>query len=269
MEVEEQELPMSKNTRLVGRRKRSFRASSMSKDEELSRSLSWALRHAAPSLGLSVRSDGYVAVEDLLSCNHPRFDKFHYTFEDVQRVVEQNDKKRFQLMLQGEIVDGVRDRRRWMIRACQGHSLKHIKPDELLTPISREELKCMDRIIHGTTLKAWEAIQREGCLRRMKRNHIHFATTLPDDSSRNSKIISGIRRGREIDIYVDSSKCAESSIQFYRSNNEVILTSGIRDEGILPLSFLAKVVEVKTGQIIYKNDESKRTELCIGDQLLN
>jgi RNA:NAD 2'-phosphotransferase (TPT1/KptA family) len=92
----------------------------------------------------------------------------------------------------------------------------------------------------------------------MNRNHIHFATTLPDDNSRTDNIISGIRRGREIDIYVDSAKCAESSsIQFYRSNNQVILTSGIGEEGILPLSFLSKVVEVKTGCIIYKNDEGK------------
>lgn len=258
MEVEEQQLSVSKNEIIVGRRKRSFRARSRSKDEELSRSMSWALRHAAPSIGLSVRSDGYVAVEDLLRCNHPRFGKYHYTLEDVKRVVENNDKKRFQLVLHEELLDGVHEKRCWMIRACQGHSLKHIKSEELLTPISREELKCMDRIIHGTTWTAWEVIRREGCLRRMNRNHIHFATTLPDDNSRTDNIISGIRRGREIDIYVDSAKCAESSsIQFYRSNNQVILTSGIGEEGILPLSFLSKVVEVKTGCIIYKNDEGK------------
>lgn len=243
--------PPSRGELIVGR-KRSFRAS-MSKDEELSRSMSWALRHAAPSLGLSVRSDGYVAVEDLLRCKHPRFNSY-YTLEDVQRVVGCNDKKRFQLVLEEETIEGVH-KRSWMIRACQGHSLKHIQSDELLMHISNEELKCMERIIHGTTMKAWEVIQREGALSRMKRNHIHFATEVPDDNNQHT-VISGIRRNRECDIFLDVKKCAENAIQFYRSNNEVILTAGIRNEGVLPLKFIAKVVEVETGNVIFKNEEA-------------
>lgn len=225
----------------------SFR-DSMTKDEELSRSMSWALRHAAPSLGLSIGSDGFVAVSELLSCNHPRFNGKSYTLEDVKRVVEHNEKKRFELVEEGK-------NNCPMIRACQGHSIQHVSSEELLTPILQDELKYMDRIIHGTTKQAWEIIRREG-LKRMSRNHIHFATALPGEEKNNSTIISGIRAKREIDVYLDVKKCAADAVQFYRSKNEVILCAGVNEDGLLPLQYISKVIEVQSGNILFQNEQS-------------
>jgi len=228
----------------------------INKDEELSRSMSWALRHAAPSLGLSIGSDGYVAVVDLLSCKHPRFQAKKYTLRDVQRLVENNDKKRFRLEFRADSSNcstrlqkgQERNEEGWYIRACQGHSLEHVKTEELLTPIPPEELECMNTIVHGTTKHAWEIIQQKG-LSKMNRNHIHFAAGLPGDKT---KVISGMRTKREIDIYIDGKKCAQDSIKFYRSENKVILTAGCRDEGVLPMDYIAKVVDVQTGKILHQ-----------------
>ena len=71
-------------------------------DVNLSKALSWVLRHSASSLGLHLASDGYIALNDVLSLNHPRFKCVHnnapkYTVEDVERVVRENDKQRFRL----------------------------------------------------------------------------------------------------------------------------------------------------------------------------
>ncbi|KAL3800781.1 hypothetical protein HJC23_001618 [Cyclotella cryptica] len=291
-------------------------------DVELSKSLSWVLRHTAPSLGLRPASDGYIPVEDVLSLNHPRFrkgstaksrnaadaavgsssnDTCHdrkYTVDDVIRVVENNDKQRFRLEYMDLSCKSSSNRQNkgdtnvntaklneisvpinstqtvnlvLCIRANQGHSYKNIiESDKLLTPLTDEELSDPSlSIIHGTTRKAWdEHIRIEG-LRRMKRNHIHFATGLPatctvtseDGTQQNCtekkkkfSPISGMRTSSQIYIYVDGRKCAADGVQFYRSDNGVILTAGTKDEGILPVKYFKKVVLASSGKILYDDD---------------
>ncbi|KAL7520272.1 hypothetical protein ACHAWX_005006, partial [Stephanocyclus meneghinianus] len=291
-------------------------------DVELSKSLSWVLRHTAPSLGLRPTSDGYVPVEDVLSLDHPRFRNGStlnsrkdsaanedgsipertcrnrkYSVEDVIRVVENNDKQRFRLeyleltcksssnpQMEGNTNDPSTEVNETIvsnnttqkgnlvlcIRANQGHSYKNIiESDKLLTPLTEEELSDPSlSIIHGTTRKAWEDHIRIEGLRRMKRNHIHFATGLPatravsseDGAQRNCREVtnitpvSGMRATSQIYIYVNGRKCATDGIQFFRSDNGVILTAGTNDEGILPAKYFKKVVLASTGKILYEDD---------------
>ena len=106
-------------------------------DKALSHALSWALRHAALSIGLKMSSDGFVPLEDILTSSHPRFAQHSWTEADVRRVVAQSDKQRFRLeqrTVGGR--DGV-----LCIRANQGHSIPNIVCSELLTPISADELR--------------------------------------------------------------------------------------------------------------------------------
>ena len=257
-------------------------------DVQLSKSLSWLLRHKAPSLGLQLSSDGYVPVMDVLTLNHPRFRKDDgqpkYTVEDVARVVENNDKQRFRLEYRdasslGEDgaapsnndanmgknnndTDEDTHNKVLCIRANQGHSLKCLQADQLLTPLTKEELSHPSlSIIHGTTRKAWEDHIRHEGLSRMKRNHIHFASGLPPPSAangkRNTRIeeggatpISGMRLSSEIYIYINGSKCAKDGILFYRSDNGVILTAGVKQEGMLPVEYFEKVVEASSGKLL-------------------
>jgi 2'-phosphotransferase len=245
-------------------------------DVQLSKSLSWLLRHTAPSLGLHPTSDGYIPVNDILSLNHPRFQNgkvAKYTVEDVRRVVENNDKQRFRLEykdlsshdLQIEQPTSRQPEQQaskvLCIRAHQGHSYKDvIECDKLLTALSNEELSDPNlTIVHGTTRKAWEDHIRIEGLSRMKRNHIHFATGLPqdittDDSQKNTAPISGMRSTSQIYVYINGKKCAEDGIKFFRSDNGVILTAGENEGGLLPVKYFKTVVLASNGKILL-NDE--------------
>lgn len=88
-------------------------------------------------------------------------------------------------------------------------------------------------IIHGTSKQNWNKIQYEG-LKRMKRNHIHFATGLPSDKT----VISGIRKCVDIFIYIDIKKTLQSGIKLYQSSNGVILSPGDTNGVIKPEYFL-------------------------------
>jgi 2'-phosphotransferase len=250
-------------------------------DITLSKALSYVLRHAAPSLGLEISSDGYVPVDDVLSLNHPKFrdrqsGRQRYSVDDVIRVVEVNDKQRFKLeykpapdddnVNEPHIEDtsqstdtertttSITNKRVLCIRANQGHSFNAgLQSNQLLTPLTAEELSNPDQmIIHGTTRRAWEDHIRIEGLRRMKRNHIHFATGLPNN--REKSPISGMRSSSEIYIYVSGKKCAEDEIPFYTSANGVILSAGVEEKGLLPLKYFDKVVHASSGKVLWDNE---------------
>ena len=96
-------------------------------------------------------------------------------------------------------------------------------------------------IIHGTYKDNWESIKDEG-LSRSGRNTIHFASGLPGDK----QVISGMRSSANIFIYLDIQKALDIGIEFYISENKVILTEG-NDKGFLETKFFWKVLDRETG----------------------
>jgi 2'-phosphotransferase len=92
---------------------------------QLSKFLSYVLRHGAAKEGIEMGSDGYVKIDDILE--KPKLKKqWKTTLDHIKVVVNSNDKKRFEL----KEIDGV-----LMIRAVQGHSIKTVKTEDLLEPI--------------------------------------------------------------------------------------------------------------------------------------
>ena len=61
-----------------------------------------------------------------------------------------------------------------------------------------------------------------------------------------------MRKSSEIYIYVNGTKCADDGVPFYRSDNGVILTAGVKEEGMLPLKYFAKVVDAPSGTVLWK-----------------
>lgn len=55
-------------------------------------------------------------------------------------------------------------------------------------------------VVHGTFIKAWPSIKKNG-LSRMNRQHIHFAP-----GSLGTKVTSGMRANCTVFIYVDAVK---------------------------------------------------------------
>ena len=56
-----------------------------------------------------------------------------------------------------------------MIRAVQGHTIKEISEEDLMTPIL--DLFQIDEVVHGTYLKVVDLIMATG-LNKMARNHV-------------------------------------------------------------------------------------------------
>ncbi|CAJ1952464.1 unnamed protein product [Cylindrotheca closterium] len=216
--------------------------------KKLSHALSWALRHQALAIGLTILPDGYVPVDEILSSTHPKLKGA--TLEEIQKMVETNDKQRFRLdqKLRSDfygISDVNADETIICIRANQGHSIKTINPELLFRRLSPEELRTLPCIVHGTYVEPWKSIQKTG-LKKMNRTHMHFASGLPDADG----VISGMRKTSTIFIFVDPVKCAEGSIEFFISANGVILSSGI--EGTLPPTYFSHVTGT-SGDILMDN----------------
>lgn len=189
-------------------------------DVVLSKKLSYLLRHGAVKEGLIIKSNGFVAVEELLKKSLS-----NYTINDVKKVVENNNKQRFTL----NVIDGILE-----IKANQGHSLSNI------TQLSLKILESVEfDIIHGTYFKHWSKIKADG-LSRMKRNHIHFAKGL--------NFISGLRRTTEVFIYINFDKAKKDGLIFLESENGVILCAG-NSQGFVETKYFLKVT-IKDGRLL-------------------
>ncbi|KAI8825499.1 phosphotransferase KptA/Tpt1 [Chytriomyces cf. hyalinus JEL632] len=170
-------------------------------DVILSKAVSKILRH---DTAIPMRQDGYVRLKDLLSRPQLR----GKNLMDVQYLVESNDKQRYTL---------IEENGDWLIKANQGHSRE--VDVELVEIVDASEIPT---VIHGTYLRNLSAIESQG-LSKMNRNHIHFAVGRPGDSG----VISGMRGTCNVLIYINVSQAMSDGIKFYRSPNNVVLSSGV------------------------------------------
>ncbi|XP_053091635.1 tRNA 2'-phosphotransferase 1 isoform X2 [Pangasianodon hypophthalmus] len=195
----------SKGKRARGRGGRGNRDES--RDVRLSKSLSYALRHGAAKMGLNMGSDGFILVDELLA--HGQFRSF--SLEDIERVVATNDKQRFKLQNHPE--NGC-----LQIRANQGHTVQ--VEDLELTAVVLDAPDCPREAVHGSYMKHWPSIRSRG-LCRMNRSHIHLAPGLPGEG----QVIS-------------------DGIEFYWSENKVLLTPGDAD-GVLAPQYFSRAQRLK------------------------
>ncbi|MFC4453015.1 RNA 2'-phosphotransferase [Deinococcus sonorensis] len=174
----------------------------MTSDHQLSRTLSFLLRHAPQQAGLTLQPGGWVSVDDLLrglATQGLTVDR-----AQLERVVATSDKQRFTL-------DAATDR----IRANQGHS---VPVDLGLTPLTPPPL-----LYHGTAVRLLDTILREG-LRQMQRHHVHLSAD-PDTARR-----VGHRRGPAVILTVDAFGMLQAGHLFFRSSNGVWLTERVPPE---------------------------------------
>lgn len=168
----------------------------------------------------------------------------------------------------------------FLIRANQGHSLA-VDSEDLLELITLENAPAL--CVHGTTHSAWPLILESGGLKRMTRTHVHFASglpkgmsMLPDDENevgkedsdagssiqaKDAPVISGMRSTSSILVYIDVSSALSSGLEFFRSENGVLLCAGEADTGVVPLKFFKRVEERKDGLGILMRDGQVVKEL--------
>ena len=156
----------------------------------------------------------------------------------------------------------------YLIRATQGHSIKTVEAASLLEPLSLDdESKLPETVVHGTFHGVWPLILQTGGLKRMNRNHVHFATGPSLESvlelqaenkkpSKDNSVISGMRGDAQILIYIDIKKALAAGCPFWRSENGVILSEGLpvpdakndakgNPQKVVPLDCFQVVVERK------------------------
>lgn len=197
-------------------------------DIHISKSLSKLLRHQALKENLTIDSQGFVPVAELLQ--HRFLKSNRATLADIQRVVENDAKNRYTMKME----DG-----QYYICANQGHSISSVKSD--LVPLTRLDQFPTTQVVHGTSKRNYELIKESGYLSKMNRNHIHFAIGLP----RDDQVISGMRQSASVYLFLDVLKLLQDGYKFYQSLNKVILSEGI--EGRIPLDYFKVEFRLSNG----------------------
>ncbi|MFE0809834.1 RNA 2'-phosphotransferase [Streptomyces sp. NPDC058794] len=164
---------------------------------KVSKFLSKHLRHQPERLGLTLDEAGWVEIDSLIAAAAAH--GFHFTRDELDHVVADNDKRRF-------AVEGTR------IRASQGHS---VGVDLRLPPATPPPY-----LYHGTVARHLDSIRAEG-LRPMNRHDVHLS---PD---RETATRVGARRGRPVVLSVDAAPMHREGHVFRVSANGVWLTKAV------------------------------------------
>lgn len=165
-------------------------------NKRISKFLSLILRHQPETIHLKLDENGWADVEELIMKS--AHNKMHFTLDELDQVVETNNKKRFAFN---------EDKTR--IRANQGHS---IDIDLALTPQQPPEF-----LYHGTAETNIESILEKGIEKR-SRQHVHLSA----DKDTATKV--GMRHGKPVILTIKTGEMFEEKIEFYLSDNGVWLT---------------------------------------------
>lgn len=178
---------------------------STSQEVQLSKLLSFVLRHDPGSIGLELDSAGWAPVERLLGRLAATQGR-KFSREEIECLVGSSDKKRFTLS-----ADGTK------IRAAQGHSVQ-VDLQLLPTPPPPE-------LFHGTAERFLDAILEDG-LKPQSRQQVHLSTDA------QSAIKVGQRHGKPIVLLIAAQKMAAKGFPFYRADNGIWLSDHIPPEFI-------------------------------------
>lgn len=165
--------------------------------KRISKFLSYVLRHHPELINLNLDENGWANVDELIT-RSKRDPHEGISFEELDEIVETNDKKRF-----------IFNEDKTRIRANQGHSI-----DIDLALISQ---KPPEFLYHGTAQNNVDSIFEKGIEKR-KRKHVH----LSQDIETATKV--GMRHGKPIILTINTEKMFNDGIEFYLSENNVWLT---------------------------------------------
>ena len=168
--------------------------------DTLSKFLSYILRHAPESIGLTLDRDGWADTQALI--HGARAQGHDVDLPALREVVETNDKKRFTLS-----DDGLR------IRAAQGHSTNQVE--------IRHSAKTPPALLyHGTASRFMASIEAQGLIPG-SRHHVH----LSEDPQ--TALAVGRRYGQPVLLGIDAQGMREAGFEFYQADNGVWLVERV------------------------------------------
>lgn len=166
---------------------------------QISKFLSYVLRHRPDEIGITLDPQGWVAADVLLAAaaahGHP------ITREELDAVVRNNSKQRFALCENGT-----------RIRASQGHSTT--------VDLGYAASPPPPLLYHGTATRRLPSIREEG-LRKGERHHVH----LSGDTATATQV--GARHGSPVVLRVRAGEMAAAGYEFFLSANGVWLTDHV------------------------------------------
>lgn len=166
-------------------------------EEDLSRFMSFILRHKPENVGLKLEKDGSCSIEELVNAINSQNNWNNVTVENVRQVAKNCPKQRYK-------IEGNR------IKANYGHSKVKIPRTSSIPP---------KILYHGTNAKVVDKILVEGIKSMGRDVHmsegVEFAT------------LAGKRRGELVILKVDSESAHKDGIKFFFAEHDVWLSEYI------------------------------------------
>lgn len=167
--------------------------------KKTSKFLSYVLRHAPQSIGLTLDREGWADVDELMErcvAAGQELDR-----QTLLEIVATSDKKRFTLS------DDLQ-----RIRAAQGHS---VEVDLGLAPVEPPTV-----LYHGTASRHVASIRAEGLVPGARRQ-VHLS------GDKDTARAVGTRHGAPVVLVVAAALMHSDGFQFYRADNGVWLTDRV------------------------------------------
>ena len=166
---------------------------------KLSKFISYILRHKPDSIGLTLDSQGWASIDELIDKSNARGTVFGRV--DLLKMVDGNDKKRFSISNDGQ-----------RIRAAQGHSVR------VELGLAAQEPPHV--LYHGTATRFVSSILAEG-LKPQSRQQVHLSA----DETTAHRV--GQRHGKPTILTVEAALMHAEGFKFFLADNGVWLTDHV------------------------------------------
>ncbi|MEX2943794.1 RNA 2'-phosphotransferase [Serratia fonticola] len=176
-------------------------------NQDVSKFLSYVLRHQPESIGLTLDCEGWANLDSLIACAAKKGRILDLPL--IRSVVENSDKKRFSISDDGGY-----------IRAVQGHSSKQVD-------ISYQEHTPPQYLYHGTATRFIASINQDGLIAG-SRQYVHLSADITTATA------VGQRHGKPVVLTIDALAMYQNGFKFYQADNGVWLTTAV------PVKFIDK-----------------------------
>jgi putative RNA 2'-phosphotransferase len=166
---------------------------------QLSKFISYILRHKPDSIGLTLDAQGWALIDELIDKSKASGAAFGRV--DLLKVVDGNDKKRFSISNDGQ-----------RIRAAQGHSVT-----VELGLVAQEPPPVL---YHGTATRFVSSILAEG-LKPQSRQQVHLSA----DEMTAHRV--GQRHGKPVILTIEAPRMYAEGFKFFLADNGVWLTDHV------------------------------------------
>ncbi|KAF6666605.1 RNA 2'-phosphotransferase [Pantoea sp. EKM101V] len=173
---------------------------------EISKFLSYILRHEPHTIGLQLDAEGWADINSLITgaANEGHI----LDLALIQTIVNSSDKKRFTLSDDGQ-----------RIRAAQGHSAPNVN-------LQHREKEPPELLYHGTATRFIESIFQQGLIAG-SRHHVHLS------QETRTAIVVGQRYGKPVLLEIESQRMYQHGYKFFQAENGVWLTETV------PINFIS------------------------------